>query len=198
MTPPPIRGVWNLQARNLQSVGLYDPLHQTGCRIYDPPTPPPLSEGVWNLRPPPHLLVSPWQTANYTDCFSNRIFIYVSMQTTLTADEVIFHKICANDDIEAILGRFGPWEVRFYIINCTDFMQNQPISCQGHLWRHIYKIPAMFIFSSKAMHNDCKSYTKNRSFFVDTVHWLTAKKGVHQLRFFHFHCKNCLKKNEKN
>ncbi len=25
---------------------------------------------------------------------------------TLTADEVIFHKICANDDIEAMLGKF--------------------------------------------------------------------------------------------
>ncbi len=35
----------------------------------------------------------------------------VSLHTTLTADELIFHKICANDDIEAILGTFGPWEV---------------------------------------------------------------------------------------
>ena len=57
--------------------------------------------------------------------------LFVSMQTTLTADEVILHKICANYDIEAILGRFGPKSAkyRFYIINCTDFMQNQLISC---------------------------------------------------------------------
>ncbi len=34
-----------------------------------------------------------------------------SLQMTLTADELIFHKICANDDIEAILGKFGPLEV---------------------------------------------------------------------------------------
>ena len=32
----------------------------------------------------------------------------VSMQT---ADGLISHKICANNDIEAILGRFSPWEV---------------------------------------------------------------------------------------
>ncbi len=30
---------------------------------------------------------------------------------TLTADGVIFHKIFAIDDIERVLGRFGPWEV---------------------------------------------------------------------------------------
>ncbi len=30
---------------------------------------------------------------------------------TLTADKPIFHKICANGDIESILGRFGPREV---------------------------------------------------------------------------------------
>ena len=35
----------------------------------------------------------------------------VSSQMTLTADDVIFHKVCATDDIETILGRFGPWEV---------------------------------------------------------------------------------------
>ena len=31
----------------------------------------------------------------------------MSSQMTLTADELIFHKICANYDIETILGRFG-------------------------------------------------------------------------------------------
>ncbi len=36
---------------------------------------------------------------------------YVSSQITLTADELIFHKICATCDIETILGRFGPQEV---------------------------------------------------------------------------------------
>ncbi len=35
----------------------------------------------------------------------------VSSQMTLAADEVIFHKICATDDIETILDRFGPREV---------------------------------------------------------------------------------------
>ncbi len=37
--------------------------------------------------------------------------IYVSLQMTLTADELICHKICVTYDIETILGRFGPWEV---------------------------------------------------------------------------------------
>ena len=37
--------------------------------------------------------------------------IYVSSQMTLTADELICHKICATYDIETILGRFGPLEV---------------------------------------------------------------------------------------
>ncbi len=35
----------------------------------------------------------------------------VSSQITLTADELICHRICATYDIEMILGRFGPWEV---------------------------------------------------------------------------------------
>ncbi len=35
----------------------------------------------------------------------------------ITADELIFNKICANDDyIETILGRFGPWE--YYALGC--------------------------------------------------------------------------------
>ncbi len=39
------------------------------------------------------------------------IIINVSPQMTLTADKLIFHKICATYDIETILGRFGPLEV---------------------------------------------------------------------------------------
>ncbi len=66
-----------------------------------------------------------------------RNLLFVSQQMTLTADELILHKICATYDIETILGRFGPWEVphaksvkyHFNIISCTDFMQNQLISC---------------------------------------------------------------------
>ncbi len=37
--------------------------------------------------------------------------ITVLSQTTCTADEVIFHKIGATDDIKMILGKFGSWEV---------------------------------------------------------------------------------------
>ncbi len=52
---------------------------------------------------------------------------------TLTADELILHKICAIYDIETILGRFGPRsksaKYRFNVIICTDFMENHLISC---------------------------------------------------------------------
>ncbi len=34
------------------------------------------------------------------------MFKYVPLQLTLTADEVIFHQIWENDDIEAILVKF--------------------------------------------------------------------------------------------
>ena len=44
---------------------------------------------------------------------------FVPSQMTLTADEVIFYKICATDDIETILDRFG----RFNTISCTHFME---------------------------------------------------------------------------
>ena len=38
-------------------------------------------------------------------------FTYVSLQMTLTADELISPKVCVTYDIETILGRFGPLEV---------------------------------------------------------------------------------------
>ena len=54
----------------------------------------------------------------------------------LTPDEVIFREICATDYIETILDRFG----RFNTISCTNFMENQPVSCSGHWRRHIYTV----------------------------------------------------------
>ncbi len=48
---------------------------------------------------------------------------------TLTADELILHKICAIYDIETNLPRTKSAKYRFNIIICTDFMENHLISC---------------------------------------------------------------------
>ena len=50
--------------------------------------------------------------------FSNMVIQYVSSQMTLTADEVIFHRICATYDIETIFGRFCCQNIFQRLIRC--------------------------------------------------------------------------------
>ncbi len=76
-----------------------------------------------------HRQTAPFPVKNDSSLTSS----YVSWQMTLTADGLIFHKICAKDDIETILGLTASLHVGhkylFSIISCTDFMENHLISC---------------------------------------------------------------------